>query len=121
MPDELTQDEAEALHRNLRTLTDELRSQLASSEEGARPVDLDVPIGRLSRMDALQQQSMVRANRASAQLRLQQAEAALRRIEQEDYGGCVECGEEVGFARLEVRPETAFCVRCQSLRESRKP
>ncbi len=102
-------------------MTEELGSQLASCEEGARPVDLDVPIGRLSRMDALQQQSMVRANRASAQLRLQQAKAALRRIGQAEYGVCVECGEEVGFARLEVRPETPFCLSCQSLRESRKP
>ena len=121
MAEALTPDQAEVLHRKLRALTDELRSQLASSEEGARPVDLDQPIGRLSRMDAMQQQSMVRANRAAAQLRLKQAETALQRIGQDDYGVCAECGEEVGFARLEVRPETPFCLSCQSLRESRNP
>ena len=104
MPEALTEDEIGVLQRSLLALAEELRSLLSSSQEGARPVDLDEPIGRLSRMDAMQQQSMLRANRVSAQMRLRQAEAAMRRFELDEYGICVECGEDVGFARLEARP-----------------
>lgn len=115
---DLAQPQIEELRADLRALAAELRDQIESAREGARPVDLDEPIGRLSRMDAIQQQNMLQANRRSAQQRLAQVETAARRIDQEQYGECVACGEEVGFARLKARPETPFCVACQTSRES---
>ena len=117
--DELTPAELATLRTALDTLAADLRVQLASSEEGARPVDLDEPIGRLSRMEAMQQQSMTQANRRAAQLRLQQVEAAKTRIDRDEYGECAECGEAVGFKRLVVRPEAPLCIGCQGLREQR--
>ena len=113
-------EEVEALREQLVRLREELQAQLASSEAAARPVDLSEPIGRVSRMDALQQQSMTQANRASAALRERQVEAALGRIERDEYGACLGCGEEVGFQRLKARPEAPFCLPCQSLRERRE-
>jgi DnaK suppressor protein len=85
----------------------------------AQPVDLDEPIGRLSRMDALQQQSMARASRQGLMLRAQQVEGALRRHADGELGVCLECGADVAFARLKARPEAPFCLACQSLREAR--
>jgi len=98
-------------------LAGELRSLLETSEEGARPVDLDEPIGRISRIDAIAQQSMNRANREAARVRLQQVQAALRRIETGEFGECQVCGEDVGFGRLKARPEAPLCIGCQSRRE----
>ncbi len=37
---------------------------------------------------------------------------ALGRIEQGEYGYCVECGEEISAGRLEARPEAALCINC---------
>jgi DnaK suppressor protein len=109
----------EGLRRELERLQQELVGQLESSGEAARPVDLDQPIGRLSRMDAIQQQSMAQANRRGAQLRLRQVRAALGRLDDGEYGDCGQCGEAIGFARLRVRPEATFCVVCQGQREAR--
>jgi DnaK suppressor protein len=117
--DSLTEEQSDALRRDLERLEGELRKQLDSSANDARPVDLDEPIGRLSRVDAMQQQSMLKANRGAALRRRQQVEAALRRIEQDDYGECIECGEEIGFARLQVKPETPLCITCQTQQEGR--
>ncbi len=117
--DELTPAEIAAFRTALDTLAAELRVQLASSEEGGRPVDLDEPIGRLSRMEAMQQQSMTQANRRAAQLRLQQVKAAQTRIDRDEYGECAECGEAIGSKRLVVRPEAPLCIGCQGLREQR--
>ncbi len=117
----LSEREVEELRADLVQLLGELRAQLASSAAAARPVDLSEPIGRVSRMDAMQQQSMAQANRASAKLRVQQAEAALARVERDGYGACQGCGDEVGFQRLKARPEAPFCLACQSLRERRSP
>ena len=102
---------------SLIALADELRELLRSFREDARPVDLDQPIGRLSRMDAIQQQSMAIANRRSAEQRLSRVETALRRMEEGEYGDCRECGESIALARLETQPEAPLCVQCQELLE----
>ncbi len=39
--------------------------------------------------------------------------AALDRLNDGDYGVCVECGEAIAPARLRVMPEVSTCVRCQ--------
>ncbi len=114
-------DDAElaALRSRLLELRGTLTAAVESTAEGARPVDLDQPIGRLSRMDALQQQNMVSANRRNHQLRLQRVIAALARIERGEYGVCHDCEEPIGLRRLRARPESARCISCQSTRESR--
>ena len=117
--DALTDEQRASLRRALVALERELGDVHRASAEGAAPVELDEPIGRLSRMDAIQQQRMVEANRAAMQRRLQLVRAALRRFEEGEYGVCVGCGEEVGFPRLEAQPEAPLCIGCQGERERR--
>lgn len=117
---ELSDQEKEALHNDLLALRAEVAWMLSSSAEAATPVDLDEPIGRLSRMDAIQQQSMTAANRRAAQVRHKQIEAALVRFDDDEYGDCVDCGEPIGVRRLAARPETPFCITCQGRREQRR-
>ncbi len=99
-------------------LREELLSVADSAAEGARPVDLDQPIGRVSRVDAMQQQKMVAVNRQAAQLRRRMVEAALTRIEDDEYGECLGCGEEIAPRRLEAQPEASLCIECQGRREA---
>lgn len=115
---DLTSAQRQDLEQDLRNLEADLRSQIESARDGAKPVDLDEPIGRLSRMDAIQQQSIVQANLRAAQQRLALVGTALRRFAQDEYGECVACGEPVGIARLKARPETPFCLACQTSREA---
>ncbi|WP_432822006.1 TraR/DksA family transcriptional regulator [Trichloromonas sp.] len=117
MSEELSSRQVRDLELLLQQLQQELKRLLSTTEEGARPVDLGQPIGRLSRMDALQQQSMAKASRRSHEIRLQQIAAALNAIKEGEYGQCKECGEPIGFGRLGARPETPFCVGCQGRRE----
>lgn len=115
----LTAEQLASLRVSLQALEKELGSVHQAAAEGAAPVELEEPIGRISRMDAIQQQRMVQANRAAMKHRLEQVRAALRRLEAGDYGVCVACGESVGFPRLEARPEAPLCITCQSERERR--
>ncbi|RMD92288.1 MAG: TraR/DksA family transcriptional regulator [Alphaproteobacteria bacterium] len=46
------------------------------------------------------------------QLEIQQIDAALKRIEEGEYGYCVRCGEEIAPERLDLLPHTPFCARC---------
>lgn len=116
---ELTSGELKELEADLRALRESLAELIAGSREGVRPVDLDEPIGRLSRMDAMQQQEMLAENRRAAQVRQQQVNAALARCAEGEFGDCQACGEVIGYPRLKVNPEAPFCVSCQNARERR--
>jgi DnaK suppressor protein len=115
---ELSEAKLAELRSDLDVLARELRDGLDASAEGARPVELDQPaIGRVSRIDAIQQQKMLVANRQAQKSRLQQVQSALRRFDAEEYGECLGCGECVGYPRLKARPEAFLCIECQSARE----
>ena len=85
------------------------------------PVELDqTSVGRLSRMDAMQQQEMFNACRTGYKKHLQDVQYALLNIEQGEYGWCEHCGESIDLRRLEVKPESRFCIGCQCVTEQRQ-
>lgn len=71
-------------------------------------------VGRLSRMDALQNQAMQLETERRREIELTRVDGALKRIEDSEYGYCVSCGEEVEKKRLEMDPSTPVCVDCAS-------
>ena len=84
-----------------------------TASQAAGTVELDQSrVGRLSRMDALQQQAMAQATvqRRSAELR--RIAAALRRIEDNDFGYCLNCDEEIAPGRLAFDPSITLCIDC---------
>jgi DnaK suppressor protein len=111
--DELTEAQLESLRDLLHQKRDEVQQGLAASREDARPVGLDLSIGRLTRVDALQQQHMAAARRGRLETQLAQIQQALSKLLAGTYGECVRCGEPIAYARLKVRPESPFCIRCQ--------
>ncbi|WP_415716817.1 TraR/DksA family transcriptional regulator [Roseibium sp.] len=97
----------------LKRMKSELESLSEISQEARATVTLDQQsVGRLSRMDALQGQAMAQASERQRRADIQRIEAALRRIEDGEFGYCVECGEEIAPKRLEVDPAAAFCINC---------
>lgn len=93
----------------------ELQSRSQNAQIARAPVELDQQsVGRLSRMDAIQQQSMELATEARRRQRLAQLQAALDRMDSGDYGWCLNCGEAIAPARLEIDLATAVCVDCRS-------
>lgn len=95
----------------------DLRKKLQETGDTAgdstKPVELDqCVIGRLSRMDALQQQAMSVEQQRRRKEGIKRINAALNRIENDDYGWCRDCGEEINEKRLGIDPATLYCVRC---------
>ncbi len=111
--DDLTEEQIVELRTRLTVLREELTASLESTREGTRPVALDEPIGRHTRMDAIQQQSMSVANRRRADLRLRQVTQALGLLQRGEYGLCRRCEDPIGYARLSARPESPYCLACQ--------
>ena len=116
---ELSSEQLEELHQDLLADRLQLEQYLQSSREGARPVALGTPIGRLSRMDAMQQQEMTKASRSTLEIKLLQIDASLEAYRTGAYGECRSCEEPIGYRRLKARPEAPFCLSCQDDRERR--
>ena len=102
-----------AVRERLLALREELEALDAMTAEARAAVTLDQQsVGRLSRMDALQVQAMAQAVEGRRRGRLQAIEAALKRLETDDYGYCSDCGEDIPAKRLEIDPATMRCVDC---------
>ena len=102
-----------AAKNRLEALKLELEGISSLSAESRDPVELDQQsVGRLSRMDAMQQQAMSQATEQKRKADLIRIEAAERRLRDGDYGYCDECGEEIPDGRLAIDPMAEMCVGC---------
>ena len=103
------------LLKRLLLLEKELNQQLKINREAAGVVELDqTSVGRVSRMEAIQQQSMVISTREKTSLRLEKVRYAIKMMAQDEYGFCKRCDEVISFARLLAQPESNLCVNCQT-------
>ena len=101
------------LKKRLLERREELRSLSEGSEKATKPVVLDqTAVGRLSRMDDLQTQAMALETERRRASERTQVEAALVRIEDGDYGYCLNCDEEVAAKRLAHDPAAPLCIDC---------
>ncbi len=106
--------------QQLEAMRDELQSELAKlersmevTEAAAGPVELDqTAVGRLSRMDSLQNQGMTKNLQERERVKLASLRKALERLKAGTFGICTECEGEIPFGRLMVFPETATCQGC---------
>ncbi len=117
--DELTDEQITELRAQLEASLIEIEAGLEGASDRTATVDLDQPIGRLSRMDAMQQQEMAKEQMRRNRLRVAQIKQALTRFEDGEYGLCGQCEEPIGYKRLRARPEAPLCVECRSEIERR--
>lgn len=116
-PEELTPAQEAELLGALHALRDRLSATLSGSD-ATDVVELDqTKMGRVSRVDAMQQQQMALASRRQAEIRLSQVKTAIERHAEAEYGWCRSCEEPIGYKRLRARPEALFCLNCQSATE----
>jgi len=91
----------------------EIKAEDALGQKGQEIVTLDQQsVGRLSRMDALQNQAMAKATQARRDVEARRLAAALVRIDEGEYGYCEDCGREIPPGRLRLDPAASRCVSC---------
>ena len=118
--DDLSTAELEQLKSTLETLLAELQAQLERGAAATAAVQLDQTlVGRVSRVDVMQQQSMAVSTRNKTRQRMQKVTAALAAVAAGDYGYCRRCDEAIGFARLHAQPEANLCIDCQDAADKR--
>ena len=105
--DELRQFMSDELHS--------LKAEIANLEVMTLPVSPDNAIGRLSRLEAMNEKSVNEVALRSARERVTRIGVALKRVDDGDFGLCAECAEIIPFARLKSMPGARLCVKCTEL------
>lgn len=106
----MTQDEARIA---LRVRLKALDAEASANADSRDTVELQQDsVGRLSRMDAMQQQAMAQATERRRDAERARIASALQRIDEGEWGYCLKCGEEIAEARLQHDPSVPLCVGC---------
>ena len=111
----LTEEQLEAIRTELGRQHDEIMTKMHSRrEQDFEPetrgdeADIANSEGIAATIDRLQNRD--------ARL-LKKIEGALRDMDDEDFGYCTVCGDEVGFKRMFARPAAKLCIECKQNQE----
>lgn len=111
----MTPDRLAHFRARLEAMQADLDAAGKRGREGQKTVELDQQsVGRLARMDALQNQAMAQAGGRARSVQARRIAAALARIEEGSYGECLDCGEDIPEKRLELDPTAPLCISCAS-------
>jgi DnaK suppressor protein len=108
----MTPEQRREIRTRIEKRMEELKLTIAQLEETSKPVSLDQPIGRLSRMDSIANQAISGQRLTDSRRTLMRLERALDKVDDEHFGVCAECGEDIAPGRLLVMPEATLCVDC---------
>ena len=103
----------------LKEIQQKLLSEIESTQlkvdeytELCKPIAPENAIGRISRMDAINNKSVVEAVLRETKNKMEQLQIMQNKINDADFGTCIKCKKIIPFERLLIRPHSKFCVHC---------
>jgi DnaK suppressor protein len=100
------------MKENIKKIITELTGERKALIESSKPVAPENSLGRLTRMDAIAGAKMNEAALERIDLRIKMLHAALKRLEDGEYGICLSCGDDISPKRLNALPEATICIEC---------
>ena len=94
----------------------EMEDKIRALEGMTQPISPENAIGRVSRMDAINNKGVADAALRSAKKRLAKLRFAITKIDEPNFGKCSSCGNPIQPKRLMFMPESTNCVRCADRR-----
>ena len=93
---------------------EETQKDILKLKELTKPIPPENAIGRVSRMDAINNKSVNDAALRNAIKKLAMLESALQRINLDDFGFCTRCKNKIPIQRILLIPQSNRCVHCAS-------
>jgi DnaK suppressor protein len=103
--------------KKLMTRREELMKTIARTEEEGRQADDDPTVDLADKAANSYTKEFLFGMTNTDRVILNQIEAALKRIDSDDYGVCANCQEELQQKRLEAVPWAKHCINCQEKAE----
>ncbi|MDB3904989.1 TraR/DksA family transcriptional regulator [Crocinitomicaceae bacterium] len=96
-------------------ITEELKKTeeaILDYKESTKPISPENAIGRVSRMDAINNKSVVEAALRKAEEKLNKLKLVLDKVDDADFGICIRCEKPIPIGRVLLMPQSRNCVRC---------
>ena len=110
----MNEDEKKILQQRMVEEISTCHSAIQRLEKSASPVAPDKALGRLTRMDSLNDQGISHAALQQHREKLYKLEQALEQVNRPGFGDCAICGRPIPVERLMTLPESTKCVSCAS-------
>lgn len=108
----LTEQDKNTLRRKISDALEKLQLQIQQLEENTQPISPENSIGRVSRMDAINNKGVSEAALRTRKQKLAKLKIAFAKIEEEGFGICERCKKSISLPRLMFMPESNFCIHC---------
>lgn len=108
----LSTEEKAEIKAALEKAVSDTEASIISLKDLTKPISPDNAIGRVSRMDAINNKSINDAGLRAAQSKLEKLQRNLRRVDDADFGLCIKCSNPIQFGRLKFMPESSWCINC---------
>ena len=106
----------EALIAKIKEKIEQAEKEIVHLEDATKPIAPENSIGRISRMDAINNKSVAEAALRSSRKKLNQLRLALTKIDEPGFGTCKLCKGPIPTPRLMFMPESTRCVKCADRR-----
>lgn len=112
----MTEKQKEEIREIIENKVSKLKVDIEDLKQYTKPIAPENSIGRISRMDAINNKSINEAALLKRQERLKKLEYALTQIHEKDFGFCVNCSESIEWERMKIFPEGKNCIQCLKLK-----
>lgn len=89
-----------------------IEKSIVEYKELNQPIAPDDSIGRISRMDAINNKSITEAALRQAEQKSRDLHRVLSQIGTKDFGVCLKCRKTIPLGRILIRPQSLYCVNC---------
>ncbi|MFN3405895.1 MAG: TraR/DksA family transcriptional regulator [Cytophagaceae bacterium] len=108
----MTTEEREKIKALITEQIERTIKEISFLEDLTKPIAPENSIGRISRMDAINNKSVNEAALRDKRVKLQGLESAIKKIDKQDFGKCIRCGHEIPIGRILLMPHATQCVKC---------
>lgn len=108
----MTPEEREQLREKITEKIAETKEKIAEYKELTQPIAPENSIGRVSRMEAINNKAVFESALREAEKKLHNLEEVEKNVDHPEFGICVKCHGPIPIGRLMLMPESRKCVRC---------
>lgn len=102
------------IENQIKEKIEKLENDIVMLKDLTQPISPDCAIGRVSRMDAINNKSVNEAALRKKESQYTALKDALKNIDSDDFGKCIKCGINIPIGRIMIMPESKKCVNCAS-------
>ena len=108
----MTPDTKAELKAKIEALIIKYEEDIKETEKMTQPVKPENSLGRISRMDAINNKSVMEASLRNKISKRNKLKVALTKIDNTDFGLCTNCKKLINPKRLMFMPESSKCINC---------